>query len=170
MDIQAALLKEHSKRQCSRIVRYIGHDKKKFGILMKLFFSGEYRVTQRAAWPMSYCVEANPSLIIPYYKKLILFLNRKDVHPAVARNILRLLQKVEIPKKWQGEIMNSCFQFIENPKEAIAIKIFSLTVLGNLAKDYPEILPELRVVIETRWDMETAGFRSRAKKILLLTK
>ena len=98
MDIQAALLKEHSKRQCSRIVRYIGHDKKKFGILMKLFFSGEYRVTQRSAWPMSYCVEANPSLIIPYYKKLILFLNRKDVHPAVARNILRLLQKVKKKK------------------------------------------------------------------------
>lgn len=170
MDIRAALLKEHSRNQCNRIVRYIGRDKKKFGILMKLFFSGEYRVTQRAAWPMSYCVEANPSLIIPYYKKLILFLNRKDVHPAVARNILRLLQKVEIPKKWQGEIMNSCFQFIENPKEAIAIKIFSLTVLGNLAKDYPEILPELRVVIETRWDTETPGFRSRAKKILFLTR
>lgn len=170
MDIQAALLKEHSRKQCNRIVRYIGHDKIKFGILMKLFFSGKYRVTQRAAWPMSYCVEANPSLIIPYYKKLILFLNRKDVHPAVARNILRLLQKVEIPKRWQGEIMNSCFQFIENPKEAISIKVFSITVLGNLAKDYPEILPELRVIIESRWDMESPAFRSRAKKILLLKK
>ncbi len=169
MDIQAVLLKEHSKKQCSSIVRYIGRDQKKFGLLMRLFFSGEYRVTQRAAWPMGYCVEANPDFITPYYKKLILFLNRKDVHPAVARNILRLLQKVEIPKKWQGEIMNSCFQFIENPKEAIAIKIFSLAVLGNLAKDYPEILPELRVVIEARWEMETPGFRSRAKKILKLT-
>ena len=66
--------------------------------------------------------------------------------------------------------MNSCFQFIENPKEAIAIKIISLTLLGNLAKDYPEILPELRVVIESRWEMETPGFRSRAKKILPLIK
>ena len=166
MDLRAAILKEHSKKQCSLIVKYIGDDKKRFAELMKLFFSGEYRVTQRAGWPMSYCVQNHPALINPYYKKLLAFLKRKDVHPAVERNIMRLLEDVDIPKRYQGVIMNSCFEYISDPQAAIAVKAFSLGVLRNLIKIYPEILPEIKLIIEERWDNETAAFRSRAKRFL----
>ena len=166
MDLRAAILKEHSKKQCSLIVKYIGDDKKRFAELMKLFFSGEYRVTQRAGWPMSYCIQNHPSLINPYYKKLLVFLKRKDVHPAVERNIMRLLEDVDIPKRYQGEIMNSCFEYISDPQAAVAVKAFSLGVLKNLIKIYPEILPEIKLIIEERWDTETAAFRSRGKRFL----
>ena len=69
MDLLAAILKEHSKAQTARIVRYVGKDKKKFAELMKLFLEGEYRVTQRSGWPLSICVEKYPELIQPYFKK-----------------------------------------------------------------------------------------------------
>jgi len=71
MDLYQLLIEEHSKRQCDRIVRYIGKDKDRFAVLMDLFFQGEYRITQRAAWPMSYCVRAHPELIRPYFKPLL---------------------------------------------------------------------------------------------------
>lgn len=167
MNLEAALLKEHSKKQCAGLVKYIGADKKKFALLITLFLKGEYRITQRAAWPISYCIEAHPGFIGPYYKKIVQLLKRNDVHPSVTRNILRLLQYVKIPKRWQGEIMNSCFQFISDPQGAAAAKAFSLTILENLLKIYPEILPELILVIEERWNTETPAFKARAKKILL---
>lgn len=166
MDLEQAILKEHSKEQCQRIVRYVGKDKKKFAELMKLFLEGEYRVTQRAGWPLSYCVEAHPELIQPYFKQILDYLEKKDVHEAIPRNIVRLLQHVEIPKRMQGRAMNTCFQFIAEPTTPVAIKAFSLTVLDNLSKSYPEIKPELKLIIEERWEHETAAFRSRAKKIL----
>jgi hypothetical protein len=50
--------------------------------------------------------------------------------------------------------------------EAIAVKAFSLTILENLCKTYPEILPEIKTIIEARWEEETPAFRSRAGKIL----
>ena len=37
MDIRQALLEEHSKAQCRKIVNYIGSDKQKFEELMKDF-------------------------------------------------------------------------------------------------------------------------------------
>jgi hypothetical protein len=49
---------------------------------------------------------------------------------------------------------------------ASAVKAFSLGIRDNLSKQYPEILQELKTIIEDRWDAETAAFRSRAKKIL----
>lgn len=166
MDIRQALLEEHSKAQCKKIVDYIGRDKTRFSELMKAFFEGEYRITQRAAWPMSYAVRENPELIIPYFQKLLNMLQKPSVHNAVIRNITRLLQDVQIPKRYHGNIMTTCFEYISSENIPAAIKAFSLTILDNLSKDYPEIRPELKLIIEERWDHETPAFKSRAKKIL----
>ena len=87
-------------------------------------------------------------------------------HDAVKRNTVRILQVVPIPKKFQGTVMNLCFDYIVDPTEKIAVKAFSLTVLRNLSQLYPEIKQELRTIIEDRWEFETAAFHSRAKKIL----
>ncbi len=62
--------------------------------------------------------------------------------------------------------MDICFKYLEFPDEALAVKVFSMTVLGNLAKKYPEIKPELKLLIEDQLPHQTAGFKSRAKKIL----
>src|SRR4030095_10564642 len=133
---------------------------------MKLFFEGEYRVTQRAAWPMSYCVRNHPELIDPYFKKLIDKLGKPGENDAVIRNIVRLLQDVEIPEKFRGQVMTLCFNFIQSNETAVAIKAFSLTILNNLSKKYPEIIPEIKTIIEERWNYETAASKSRAKMFL----
>jgi hypothetical protein len=166
MDILQLLRSGHSKKQTDRIVRYIGGDATRFAVLMELFFKGEYRITQRAAWPLSYCVRAYPALIGPYFKPLLDNLSRKDIHAAVIRNTVRLLQDVDIPKKYHGRVMSTCFEFVQSPETPIAVKVFSLTILANLSALYPEILGELKLIIEEQWEHATPAFRSRAKKIL----
>jgi hypothetical protein len=166
MDLQKLLLEEHSKRQTDRIVNYIGDDQMRFAELINLFFKGEYRITQRAAWPLSYCVRRHPELIRPYFKLLLDNLARKDIHIAVIRNTVRLLQDVSIPKRYHGRVMSICFEFIQSPKTPIAVKAFSLTILSKLSKAYPEIHGEMRLIIEEQWEHATPAFRSRAKRVL----
>ena len=166
MDLLQLLRSEHSKKQTDRIVRYIRDDLTRFAILMDLFFKGEYRITQRAAWPLSYCVRAHPALIGPYFKPLLDNLTRKGIHVAVIRNTVRLLQDVDIPKKHHGRVMSTCFEFIQSPETPIAVKAFSLTILANLSSVYPEIRGELKLIIEEQWEHATPAFRSRAKRIL----
>ena len=166
MNIKTALLKEHSKKQCNLIVKWVGNDQEKFDQLFDLFLHEEYRVVQRAGWPISYCVERHPNLIQKHFTKLLRNLNKKGIHDAVKRNSIRLLQHVEIPEKFHGQVMDICFQYISSPTEAVAIKAFSITVLQNLARQYPEILNEIKLVIEERWDYETIAFKTRAKKLL----
>jgi hypothetical protein len=166
MNLEKELLKRQTLAQCNRIIKYIGDKDLRFAELMKLFFKGEYRLTQHTAWPMSYCIRQNPDLAKPYFKKFIDLLSDLNAHPAARRNIVRLLQFVEIPKRLHGRLMDICFKFISNPEEAIAVKAFSLSILSNLAVTYPEILPEIKTVIEARWEFETPAFRSKARKIL----
>lgn len=166
MNIREALLDEHSRKQCDCIVEYVGVDQKKFDELVSIFLNDEYRLVQRAAWPLSYCVTAHPNLIKKHLKRIIQNLKKPGIHNAVKRNTVRLLEVVVIPKPLHGEVMDTCFQYIADPKEMVAVKAFSLTVLGNLAKQYPAIIPELKLIIDDQWQHETAAFKSRAKKLL----
>ena len=166
MNIKTALLKEHSKRQCDAIVKWVGHDQKRFDELFDLFLHDEYRVVQRAGWPISFCVEKHPELINKHFRDLLDNLGKKGIHDAVKRNTVRLLQHVSIPEKFHGEVMDICFRYISSPAEAVGIKAFSITVLQNLAKHYPEIINEIKLVIEERWDYETVAFKTRARKLL----
>jgi hypothetical protein len=166
MDLEKELLRKQTLLRCNRIIKWIGKDEERFAMLVKLFFRGDYRITQHASWPMSYCIWEFPALAKPYFGKFISCLSASNSHPAAKRNIVRLLQFAKIPKRYHGKLMDLCFRFISNPEEAIAVKAFSLTILDNLSNDYPEIRPEIKAVIETRWTFETPAFRSRAKKIL----
>ena len=62
--------------------------------------------------------------------------------------------------------MDICFRFVEDPNEKVAVKAFSLTVLYNLSRKHPDIIPEVKLLIEQQMPHQTAGFKSRAKKIL----
>jgi hypothetical protein len=166
MNLREQILKAHNKANCDKIVKWIGDNQQRFDELFNLFVNDEYRVVQRAGWPLSNCVALHPSFIKKHFSKLLKNLKKPGNHEAVKRNTVRLLQEVDIPAKYQGEIMDLCFGFIASPDEAIAVKAFSLTVLQNLSRIYPEIKNELKVVIEERWDFETAAFHARAKKIL----
>lgn len=166
MNLREQLLKEHSKANCTKVVNWVGTSSERFAELIELFLKDEYRVVQLAAWPVSYVVEAHPEMIRKHLPNLIRSLARTDTHPSVRRNTIRLLQHIEIPEKYQGRVMDLCFQYISDPQEKAAVKAFSLTVLENLAKLYPEIKPELKTIIEERWKTETPAFRSRAKKML----
>ncbi|MEO6542059.1 MAG: hypothetical protein ABIN74_13735 [Ferruginibacter sp.] len=166
MKLKEEILKEHSKAQCTKIVNWIGSDQKRFDALFYLFLNDEYRVVQRAAWPVSNCVMAHPEFIYKHWSKLITNLKKPGLHNAVKRNSIRLMQDIEIPEKYHGEVMNICFEYMEAPTEALAVKVFSMSVLGKLAKKYPEIKTELRLLIEDQLPHQTAGFKSRGKKIL----
>lgn len=165
MDIKKELLKEHSKRQVTKVVKYIGKDPTRFNLLIKIFIGGPYRVTQRAAWPLSYCVEAHPTLIKPHLKSVLKMLDKQDAHVAVKRNILRFLQDIEIPRRFYGVVTDRCFSLMDS-KEPIAVRVFAMTVLANITKEEPDLKKELRIVIEDQLPYASAGYLSRARKVL----
>lgn len=166
MNLREALLAVHSKAQATRIADHVSDDPKRFRELFKLMLSPVYRVAQRAAWPVSYCVERHPELIKPYFGKLILQLERDDAHVAVRRNVARLLQFADIPKQYDGRIFEACYKLLDDPKQPVAVRVFSMTVAAKIAKHEPELLDELRLVAEKYPQADTAGFRCRARRVL----
>jgi hypothetical protein len=164
--LKEEILRENSRKQCDIIIAWVGNNQKRFDELFLLFNTDDNRLVQNCSWPMSYCIDAHPHLLKKHFDKLVLQLQNPKVHNAVKRNTTRILQNYPIPKKQKGIIMNLCFNFIEDINEKAAVKAFSLTVLQNLAKEFPEILPEIKLIVQERWAVEGAAFRSRGKVFL----
>lgn len=166
MNIQECLSGVYSKGQIEAVANYACTNQKNFDILMQCYFSEDKRLAQMASWSVSYAARIQPTWIEPYLAQMVALLQRKDIHVAVIRNCVRILQDIAIPNELHGKVMHLCFEFIENPATANAVKVFSLTILHNLSKTYPEIQQELKLLIESLWDNETPAFKSRGKKIL----
>lgn len=167
MDLREELSKKQGKAWVENIVAWIGTDAKRFKELMLYFLEGDYVTVQRASWPIGIIGERQPQLILPYLPVMIKRMHDKDVHVAVKRNVVRALQYADIPEAVHADVMNICFDFLADPRETVAVRCFSMTVIDNLSKIYPDIKQELNSIIEEQLQHETtAGFKSRAMKIL----
>jgi hypothetical protein len=147
MDIRASLTAGHSRALTTKIVNYIGADKVRFKMLMQIFLGNDPRLQQRSAWAMSDIAVQHPQLIKPYLKHLLPKLNEEG-HPAIKRNILRIIQYIEVPEKYEAQLFDDCFRMIRNSAYPVAIRAFAVTVAANICNKYPELKGELKPVLK----------------------
>ena len=166
MNLKTQLLAEHSRANADLIKEWVGTDKDRFALLVHLFLENEYRISQRAAMVLGHIHDSHPFLLQPFLPQIIKHLRQPGIHDAVKRNIVRILQNVEIPEEHYGEVADVCFTWLEDPNIAVAIRVFSMTVLWNVCQKVPELMPELKATIEDWLDYGSAGFKSRGNKVL----
>ncbi len=167
MVLLEALQAEMNKENLLKILDYLGNDKSRFDILMQIFFTDGNATTQRAAWVMSHCAEKQTHLLEPYLEKMIRLLptNQTD---AVTRNIVRILQVMDIPNDLLGIAFESCYEFVAKVETPIAIKAFSMTILYNICKKEPDLKNEVIELIEMQMEHGSKGVVGRGKKVLSL--
>ncbi len=88
---------------------------------------------------------------------------------SIKRCGLAILQDINIPQEMMGELYTTCFNFLNNSSEAIVTKVFSMSICFRIAKIYPELLNELRLLIEENlvlFERNSSGIYSRGNKIL----
>lgn len=166
MEIRTALAGGHSKLLSERIARFIGKDAERFGVLMDILRNGTPELRQRAAWCMGLSCAEHPQLATPWLSDMLDLLDR-PVHDAVHRNIIRTLQVCELPEELHGRITEAMFTWIADASRPIAPRAFAITVALRLVKQYPELGPELRAILElVLRDDPGPAIRSRGRKAL----
>jgi hypothetical protein len=164
MNLEKALLYEHSRNNAQAIRNYIGNNPALYAEVVRLYLENKGLLSQHAIWVLSLCTESYPHLALPHLSKLLYKLNNKEIDAASKRNTIRLLQFITVPAKFQGRVSDVCFQYLLDSKEQISVRVFSMTVLTNLCKPIPELKSELLLILEDQLPYGSAGFISRAKK------
>jgi len=166
MDLSIVLNQPYSKKTTENVVYEVITHPERMNELMNLFEQNNQRISNYAGWILSYIGEQNPALIAKQLPIIIQKLDNKENNPALIRNVFRTLQFVVIPEKHEGYVLTKGFEFLNNTNSPIAVKVFAMTVLFNLSKKYPEIQNELKLSLENQMEHSSAGFKSRATKIL----
>jgi hypothetical protein len=167
MNIRDALDAEHSKAQTLRITAFIGGSKKRFAELMAIMTGEDRRLAQRAAWVVNHTAEAQPEVVEPSIGELLANLQRPNLHDAIKRNTMKAMAGFELPEDLAGSAADIAFGFLNSPDEAVAVKVYSMSVLEGLCRREPALVPEVRLSIEHQLPLETkAAFHSRARHVL----
>ena len=148
MNLHEALDSEHSKAQTLRIVSYIGESEKRFPELLEIVKGADKRLAQRAAWVISHCAEQNPGVVQPRVFELLQFVREGDHHDAIKRNTMKAVALLDLPGRVAGLAADVAFEMLSSPDEAIATRAYSLTVLERHCQDEPELIPELRMIMD----------------------
>lgn len=164
--IRELLLEEHSKAQMLRIVDLIEAAPERTEELMNLFFGEDQLLLQRSAWAVRHLSEQQPSLVAPYLERMVKNLQRPNLHDAVKRNTIAMLDAFPIPEHLFGEVVTICFDYLADFETKVGIKCFSMSVIWKICQYEPDLSNELKLLIEEQMEYQTNGFKSRGRKIL----
>ena len=159
----------HTKEHAARIINAVLDSPVRLEELMNLFFSDDNMICQRASWSVGLLGSKNPKIFEPYFPKMIEALEF-PLHDAIVRNTLRTWKEMEIPEEYEGVVFERCYNYLVDVNQPVAIRVFAMCILSNIAVKYPELIEELIPAIEDHMPYGTAGFKSRGKKELLRLK
>jgi hypothetical protein len=170
MGIPEKLMARHDKSTALEIAHQAVSNPEDFKTLMNCVLSEDKLLVQRGSWAMRWTFEKNPDLFQEYWKPLLEKLNH-PLHDALPRNVLKMASELEIiPETIKDELADKCFEFLESRKQPVAIRVFAMDILEKICREYPELDNELALIIEEFMPHESAGFKSKGKKVLQIIK
>lgn len=146
--------------------------------LLEILFMVDDKISPRAAWVFEFMCHANIDIIIPYLDTFTK--NMYNVHlDSAVRPVAKICEFLAIAYTSKNEnnikkaltethkerIIEVCFDYMIND-EKIAPKAYSMNTLFLFGKDFDWIHPELALILERDFQMQSSGFKARARHIL----
>jgi len=154
-----------AKAKKEEVVMLFKDKKLRTAEFIDLFFSDDLRISHKAGWIIQLLAEYAPEFIISYIPLFIEQLSN-PAHDAYVRNTMRAFQDLPLQEDYEGILYDIAFAYLTDPKSAIAIKVFSMSVLRKIAIKYEGLIEELIAAIEVEIPHGSSGFKNRAAKEL----
>ncbi|MCK7589924.1 adenylosuccinate lyase [Subsaxibacter sp. CAU 1640] len=146
--------------------------------LLEILFMVDDKVSCRAAWVFEFMCGEKLEEIIPHLDTFTDNIHKVHLDPAVrpVAKICEYISKAYYSKednsikhalktKHKEKIVEACFDWMIND-EKIAPKAYSMNTLYLFGQDIDWIHPELAIILERDFQMQSSGFKARAKHIL----
>ena len=153
-----------NKEENLNAARNIINTPERFGELLQVIQTQDEPTAFRAAWLLEKCVLIHPDIAIPHIQPMIEILYR-PFHNGVHRSVSKALIPYPIPENDRGKLYSLCIDWLLKPEIHVAIKVNCMEIAFGIAKDTPELLEELQLVIQDQIEFNTAAFAARAKKV-----
>jgi hypothetical protein len=146
--------------------------------LMDILFMVDDKISCRAAWVLEFMCKEQLKVLIPHLDMFTKNIHNVHLDPAV-RPVAKICEylvtafysKTEndiqsaLTSEHKDRIVAACFDWLIND-EKIAPKAYAMNTLYLLGQDIDWIHPELKIILERDFQIQSSGFKARAKHIL----
>lgn len=146
--------------------------------LIEILFEVDDKISCRAAWVFEFMCGEKLEAIIPHLNLFTENIAKVHLDPAV-RPVAKVCEylikdyyskydnkiKSALTEQHKEKIVEACFDWMIND-EKIAPKAYSMNSLYLLGNEYDWIHPELAMILERDFQVQSSGFKARARHIL----
>lgn len=146
--------------------------------LLDILFEVDNKISCRAAWVFEFMCSEKLGAIMPHLDVFTNSISKVHLDSAV-RPVAKVCEylveayytkhdisfKTYLTEIHKEKIIEACFDWLIND-EKIAPKAYAMNTLYLLGTDYDWIHPELAVILERDFQMQSSGFKARARHIL----
>jgi len=151
-------------------VKYMQENPSKLQDLIDMSFSNLQPEGWRAAWVVADLVKNNRQIckkIEPLSSKIIQSFKTFNSSGQI-REYLKVIQFVYVNEEDMGILIDMCFNWLLDRKVDQSFRVHAMQIIYNYSEKEPDLLPELKAILEQEMEYALPGFKSRGRKILKL--
>lgn len=133
----------------AEMIKFMKSHPECFNELINLSVSDSQKYSWRASWLLWSCIEPNDNRLNKYLNKIVDVLPIKKDNQQ--RELLIVLQKMEIDSSLEGKIIDACINIWEKKGKNVSLRYNALKLLIKISQKYPELSREIRLLTEPQY-------------------
>lgn len=158
MNIRSKILSIRRERDKSSFISYFKQHHGQLDLLIsEISELSEYPYKEYASWILTHLARTGELNIQQYYTTIVdTILSTND--QTVLRNLVNTFTELELEDYRETELMDQLIQFLQDPKNKVALHVYSIYALIKFVKKYPELFQEIEAVIDHNQRGKSAAF------------
>lgn len=135
--------------------------------LWDLIENASDRPADQASWAWYKIAQKRSDRLNRFVRHMLAKLATESCSAPIRRNLLGSLQYTQVGEDDAGLLLDLAFRFMEDPTEPVAVRALSMGILGNLVPRYPDLVPELILILnDLLAHPQTAAIKARGRNVL----
>lgn len=149
----------------NEMISFLKSHPEHFEEAVRLAISNKQPYSWRAAFSLWGCIEENDKRIQKHIKTIINSI--KDKEDGHQRELLKILYKMKISKKYEGQIFDICMSLWEQIGKAPSVRMNALKFIIKIVKKHPELAEEIKFITQDQYfESLSPGAKHSFKKII----
>lgn len=169
-EIRELVLRIRYARQKESFADYFIKNPDQVDPLVNLIIEMEpYPLKEYASWILLHLAKSGKVRLQKYYPELVNVIF-KTSDQSVLRNVVNCISLLEHSTYRESELIDLLISFIQNPKNKVALQVYSIYTLLRFVQLYPELKDEIRQIIELNAEGKSAAYQIALRNFLIQTK
>ena len=149
----------------NEMISFLKSNPEYFEEAIQLAISDKQPYSWRAAFLLWGSIEENDKRIQKHIKSIVNCIQEKeDGHQ---RELLKILYKMKISEKYEGQIFNICMNLWEQISKSPSVRMTALKFILKIAKKHPELLEEINFLTQEQYlESLSPGAKRSINKII----